>query len=197
MSDTFWLKNPAILLNKEYIMEVFPHAEHNFVRKLNAVSRMVIFLTFLGFIITQRINILITGVATLMAIMVLHHYKKDEIVKENLANFNMKKFKRDIHQPVKEDEYEMPTQQNPLMNALPTDDPKRKPAAPSYNKNVDKKIKDSVDQRLYADLGDNIAFDRCMRNFHTMPNTTVPNRQKDFAEFCYGDMHSKKEKLFE
>ena len=27
-----------------------------------------------------------------------------------------------------------------------------------------------------------------MRNFHTMPNTKIPNEQRRFAEFCYGNM---------
>ena len=36
-------------------------------------------------------------------------------------------------------------------------------------------------------------YDTFSRNFHTMPNTTNPNDQKAFAEFCYGNMRSCKE----
>ena len=32
-----------------------------------------------------------------------------------------------------------------------------------------------------------------MRNFYSMPNTQIPNNQKDFANFCYGNMPSCKE----
>ena len=32
-----------------------------------------------------------------------------------------------------------------------------------------------------------------MRNFYAMPNTQIPNNQKDFAEFCYGNMPSCKD----
>jgi len=32
-----------------------------------------------------------------------------------------------------------------------------------------------------------------MRNFHTMPNTQIPNNQRSFAEFCYGNMASCKD----
>ena len=201
MSETFWLKDPSVLLNKKYIFDVFPREGSSFISKLNAVSRMVFILTFLGFIMTRNMNILVSGAATIMAILVLHHYKKDDIVKESLANMtsslNMAELKEDIHKEINEEEYTMPTVKNPLMNALPGDNPKRAPAAPSYNKNVDEQIKDTTDQRLFADLGDNIAFDRCMRNFYTMPSTTTPNDQKEFAEFCYGDMYSKKEALFQ
>ena len=34
-----------------------------------------------------------------------------------------------------------------------------------------------------------------MRNFHSMPNTSVPNNQKDFAMFCYGSMKSLKKEM--
>ena len=32
-----------------------------------------------------------------------------------------------------------------------------------------------------------------MRNFYSMPNTSVPNAQEEFAKFCYGDMKSCKD----
>jgi len=36
-------------------------------------------------------------------------------------------------------------------------------------------------------------FDRSMVQFNATANTTIPNDQKSFAEFCYGDMISCKE----
>ena len=52
---------------------------------------------------------------------------------------------------------------------------------------------DNLDERIFKDLGDNFVFNQSMRNFYTMPNTNVPNNQKEFAEFCYGNMPSCKE----
>mgnify|MGYP000365593319 CR=1 FL=1 len=43
------------------------------------------------------------------------------------------------------------------------------------------------------DLGDNFEFENSMMQFNTNPNTTVPNDQKGFADFCYGNMISCKE----
>ena len=48
-------------------------------------------------------------------------------------------------------------------------------------------------KKLFEDLGDNLSFEHTMRSFHAMPNTTIPNAQKAFAEFCYGNMPSCKE----
>ena len=39
-------------------------------------------------------------------------------------------------------------------------------------------------------MGDATNFENSMRNFYTMPSTTIPNNQKAFSEFCYGNMKS-------
>ena len=50
-----------------------------------------------------------------------------------------------------------------------------------------------IKKKLFSDLGDNYNFDFSMRNFYTNPNTTIPNDQGGFANFCFGDMVSAKE----
>ena len=65
-------------------------------------------------------------------------------------------------------------------------------------KNIEKEIYESVknnsnflnDKRLYCDLGDNAQFEQSMRQFYTNPNTSIPNDQKAFAEWLYGNMPS-------
>ena len=194
----FWLDNPSILLNKHSLTEWLPLHEYSFAQKLNAITRTIVLLTVMGYVITKSTKILVSAAIAIMAVIILYKTQKDKRLKEKLTLMDdiMEKASS-IHDPINREEYTNPTPQNPLMNMLPTDEPTRKPAAPSYNKHVHEEINDSVDNRLFADLGDNINFERCMRNFHTMPNTTMPNGQKEFAEFCYGDMHSAKEKLFE
>ena len=85
---------------------------------------------------------------------------------------------------------------NVLLNEY-TDNPNRKPAAPAYNDEVheemNEKAKTDVDERLYKNLGDNLSFENSMRNFYAMPNTQIPNNQRDFALFCYGNMPSCKD----
>ena len=55
----------------------------------------------------------------------------------------------------------------------------------------------SKNNKLYKNLGDNLNFENSMRNFYTMFNTQIPNNQKEFALFCYGDMPSvKKETVY-
>ena len=87
------------------------------------------------------------------------------------------------------------------------DEPNRPPAAPAFNpvvvEDINKKTqemvvnnfddKKGIDERLFKDLGDSFQFDRSMIQFNATANTTIPNDQKSFAEFCYGDMISCKE----
>ena len=104
-----------------------------------------------------------------------------------------------------------PTKTNPLMNVLLPeiqDDPKRKMAAPAYNKAVEKQINNrtedfivsnfdndpEIKKKLFSNLGDSLEFENFGQyNFYATANTRIPNDQKSFADFCYGDMISGKE----
>ena len=47
-------------------------------KKLNAISRLVIILTILGYLITQSVNFFITGIVTLGILFALYYTKKSE-----------------------------------------------------------------------------------------------------------------------
>jgi hypothetical protein len=129
-------------------------------------------------------------------------------VKENFTNSI-------LYNEVKDD-YTNPKQNNPMMNVLVPEivyNPTRNEAAPAFNAEVEKKInnntkdyvvettfsdesakqKEYIKRKLFSDLGDSYMFDHSMRNFYTNPNTTIPNDQEGFANFCFGDMISAKE----
>ena len=41
----------------------------------------------------------------------------------------------------------------------------------------------NIDQRLFKEVGDSLAFDRSMISFNTTANTQIPNDQEGFAKF--------------
>ena len=49
----FWLENPNILLNKNYITEFWPMHNFDLARKLNAITRLIIVMTILGYFFTK------------------------------------------------------------------------------------------------------------------------------------------------
>lgn len=192
----FWLVNPNILLDKNFITEIWPKDNFDLARKLNAITRIIILMGILGYYLTKSPFIPISAVVSLIILVIIFKSKK-VIIKEGVTNMNTNN--GNLKEILKK-EFTMPTQKNPVMNVLMNeykDNPNRKPAAPIYNDEVhqemNKNAKSKTDKRLFKNLGDNISFENSMRNFYAMPNTQIPNNQKDFALFCYGNMPSCKE----
>jgi hypothetical protein len=199
MTTPFWLNNPNNLFKSGEITHVWPSPEMSFEAKLNAITRLVILITLLGYLLTQKTKIILSGILTLGAIVLLYIIKTKDGIKEAFTT-------RDLYNIIKT-EFTEPTQTNPGMNVLLTeidDNPHRKRAAPAFNpiveEDINKKTKQfvvqnfddttAIDERLFKDLGDNFNFDQSMRSWHSTANTTIPNDQKSFTDFCYGDMIS-------
>ena len=196
MSDPFWTEDPTILIKKEKLMDLWPMKNMSSNEKCNAITRLIAILTVIGVITTRSAKLFATGLITIGVIVFLCKSKKKKVE----AFTNLKDLAPNNH---------LPTTMNPMMNVLLTeyhDNPKRKKALPAYEAAVEKDInetvknmvktihkKDGIDEKLFKDLGDNYQFDQSMRQFFTTANTTIPNDQKGFAEFCYGDMVSCKE----
>ena len=81
MTTPFWFNDPIILFNKESILEIWPTQQMTFESKLNAISRLVIFMSLLGFIFTRNLNLIIIGIVTLAIIFTLYKLRKQSIVK--------------------------------------------------------------------------------------------------------------------
>lgn len=204
-TTSFWLNEPSILLDRNNIFNIWPSKTMNKNEKLNSISRMIILLTVVGFLLTKQFKIILTGIITLAVIVLIQSIQKKNKIKLN----SVEAFTNSNYYELIKDDYSSPTKKNPVMNVLLTeiqDDPTRKPAAPSFNPVVSEDIntatkefitsefKDpNIDEKLFKDLGDNFAFDQSMRTWYATPNTQVPNDQKKFAEFCYGNMKSNKE----
>ena len=75
MSSTntiIWINDPTILLNKDHIFDLWPVKAMCFEAKLNAITRLIILLTILGFILTSNWNLIIIAIVTLLMIFVIY-----------------------------------------------------------------------------------------------------------------------------
>jgi hypothetical protein len=162
MSIQFWTNNPTILFNKEYIFELWPTANMCYEQKLNSITRLVILITILGYILTMSQRILAVGLITLAVIFALFTMRKQKITKEMASEgFNVKgnedtgmfdKKPNSYVNPVTLDnvlktEFKEGNKKNPFSNVLLTqimDDPNRKAAPPSFNVDVDEDITKNV-----------------------------------------------------
>lgn len=188
----FWIHDPTILLDKNYITSIFPQRDDSLAGKLNAMTRLIILLMIVGYIYTQSLKLILTSVVTILAIVVLY-YSRDEKVKEGMVIMEPKVDKIQELKRMMRDEFQMPEVKNPLMNVMFEDyiqRPNRASAAPAYHPVVEQEINDNarenVNEKIFRDLGDELQFEQSMRNFYAMPNTQIPNDQEAFAQFCFG-----------
>jgi len=163
MTIQFWSNEPTILFNKEYIFELWPTTNMCYEQKLNAVSRLIILLTILGYILTMSQRVLLVGFLTLAVIFVLFKMRKQKLTKDILSEgfqslkgnevTGMFDKKPDSYvNPVTLDsvlksEFKEGTKKNPFSNVLLTqigDEPDRKSAPPSFNVDVDEDITKNV-----------------------------------------------------
>jgi hypothetical protein len=204
----FWFENPNILLNPQYLYEFFPNETMTYEQKLNSISRVVILLTLLGFLFTQKLRILIIGGFTLLAIFILYHSQKKK--KQEGYENPVTDVLREKNIKVPADVFDEPTPQNPFSNVMIPDyvyNVNKKPAPPASNENVSEQILKQAKQmvieqnatqpdiadKLFKNLGDEWEFEQSMRQFVTQPGSTIPNDQNAFSLFCYGSMISAKE----
>lgn len=212
----FWSNDPNILLKQPYIFEFFPTEIMTYEQKLNSISRLVILITLVSFVISRNYRLIIICIITLFSIFLLYYYQELENKKkdskkiqdiENFENPNIANIKKMAHPS---DVFQKPNSENPFGNVLNTDidfHPNKKPAPPAYNENINNEILEQakllvresnpdqpdISDKLFKSLGDQFEFEQSLRPFYSNPSTTIPNDQGGFANFCYGNMISCKE----
>ena len=151
MTTPFWSNDPTILFNKESLLEIWPKQHMTFESKLNAISRLVIIMTILGFIFTRNVNLIIIGTLTLAILYTLYKLRKQQLVssltkKEGFSvNSSIQPSELTSTQmltdpvsleSVLRSNFHPTTKKNPFGNVLLTDigdTPDRRAAAPSFN----------------------------------------------------------------
>jgi len=179
---SFWLQDPTVLFNNAGITQIVPTADMTREAKLNAISRLIIVLTLLGYLLTMSYNLLLLGVVSLGMIAVLssattatgqgkqHNATQPSDKKEgfaNYANYNTGR-RRKMKTSEANDAnasaaaqgltFQAPTPQDPLMNVLLTDiqdRPGRPAAEPAFNPKVEHDINQSTQKFVVDDLGGN------------------------------------------
>ena len=216
MNIPFWYDDPSILFKKENIFELWPTPTMNYNQKLNAITRLIIIVTIVGFIVTLAYRLLFIGGITIFVIFMLFKMNKGKLTKETFTNNDAspKPESEYITNPetldsVLKTEFKEGNKKNPFSNVLLTqieDDPDRKSAPPAFNVDVDENITTNVkkavqqmnpgikntDKQLYGDLWENFQLDQSNRVFNSTPNTRVTNDQSAYAKYLYGNMPSAK-----
>jgi len=206
----FWTQDPNVIF--QYPLEFFPVEQMTIEQKLNAITRLVLLLTLILFVITKHIRVLFVTFLTLGSIAYYGYVNKLGL--DKTENFQGAKSPVDeMIVSAKFDTSEVfadPSINNPFNNTLMTDYEKaeyKKPAPPAYSEETSKLILEEVkgliaeanpeqpliNNKLFRSLEDDLKFEQSLRPFFSNPATTIPNDQTAFADFCYGSMVSCKE----
>ena len=79
MSDIFWASKPLILIDRNQITHIWPTSKMHYIEKLNAITRLTIVLTVLGYLVHPNTRIIMIGIATILIIVLIQLGYKDEI----------------------------------------------------------------------------------------------------------------------
>ncbi len=215
MAIKVWFDDPTILFNKDSIFELWPTMDMCYEQKINAITRLVILITILGYILTTSKRIVAVGVLTLVVIYVLFKSRKQKITNDMINEGFTNSMVEVTGEPVPLDavlktEFKQGSKKNPFSNVLLTqigDEPDRKSAPPSFNVDVDESITKNIkravqmmnpgikntSKQLFGDLYQEQQLDNFSRQLYSTPNSRVENDGISFAKFLYGDMPSAKE----
>lgn len=204
---TFWLDDPTILLKNNKISQIIPSNYYSFQDNLNAITRIVLIITIIGFIIFKHYIIILLAFIIIGLIIIYHKYKLN------------KEYFHDYSQINKYNDVDI--SKNPLNNSLLNMNMgnflKKKPIepdtsygkTPSYEIIYDEKIENTINNNvknfikennkdnqdidnLFRNTTDNIEFEHHMRQFYTEPVNNTPNDLNGFLSYCYGSLPSDK-----
>ena len=221
MTAIFWSNDPTILFNKESMLQLWPTQKMTFEAKLNAISRLIIVISILGFVFTRNFNLLIIGIITLSIIFTLYRLRKQKLVsslkKEGFSLNSLKNSSSDkattnpiTMESLLRSNFHPTTKKNPFGNVLLTDindTPNRLAAAPSFNPDVYEDITNATkkqtqmlnpgiintNKHLFGDLYGNYQLDNSMMRFYSTANSRIASDQGAFGSWLYGNMPSGKE----
>ena len=195
METKFWLNDFTILFKKNKLLEIWPYKNMSYESQLNAITRFIILVSLLGYVLMGNYIIVLFGIILILSIIVIYKFHKKakiETMKNNIAP-SCGDFK-DVN--------------NPLDNVLMTDykyNVNKPEVKKNYGSNEEELINQKVKQfimsnnrdnkdihKTFENLGNELEFEKSMRQFYINPSTTIPNSQDDFLKYCYKSLHSEK-----
>ena len=179
--NELWYNNPKVLLKN--LDEFFPDKDLNYNNKINSLVRFSIYYSILIILLDYNINYLYIS---LLLIIISYYFGNYYYISQENENFE--KENNNFIKSKSNKECKRPTENNPFMNYTLgelIDNSNESREACKYDE-----IKDEMRQNfrkdLYTDTSDLWGKYISDRNFYTMPNTDIINKQSEFAEWCYG-----------
>ena len=193
-SDKFWLDDFTILYQSNRLVEFFPNYQMTMIEKLNALTRLSIYLgIILSLLLKNYIYLYIIIIGFLFTFFI---YKTQlNNIELYFNSYNSLQNKNNVRHLL-EETCTKPSTNNPMMNFNIITDKRDKPKACENVENniIKNEIENKFNNNLYRDVSDLYGKNNSQRQYYTMPSTTMPNDQTAFAKWCYNTGPTCKEK---
>lgn len=184
MSEKIWYDDVQELLSIDKMFKVFPLQSMTLEEKINAMIRFFIYIGIILSLIRINATYLIIPIIALSVSYPVYEFERSQVV---TAEKFLKNNNADI---VDSKVCTRSTVDNPFMNPTIVDiqeSPNREAACSSANNDeVKKLVEKNFSKRVMKDVTDIWGRNYSAREFYTVPCTTIPNKQKEYAEWLYG-----------
>lgn len=191
MTTQFWLDNPNELVRT---IEIWPTEDMTTIEKYNAITRLMLILTTIGFIATKSYQLIVVSICFMASVVYLNHVNKEKKIVDGFETpAALDEIKKNV---------DTPTEENPYCNVMLDSNVDKKTAPPAYNEEtkevISKNIMNQISknnennkdiEKIFNEEGDKKNFDGSLRSFYSTANTEIPNDQAGFTEFCYGKLN--------
>ena len=182
--DKIWIKDIEILFREDKLKDFVPNDTMTDYEKVNSIMRFSIYFSLILYIMKDDTKYLYIPVITAVIIFFLYSVNtRDRRVEEIDDSF--------IEVKPKKSNYRLPTKNNPFMNLNIMDYGSNKASKPALrNRNTSNTIS-AMFNRLFRNSNDLYDKDNFLRQYYTMPVTTVPDNRVKFAKWCYRSKNKK------
>lgn len=183
MSEKIWYEDAMMMFNGVNMFNIIPLQSMSLEQKLNAIVRFFIYLGIILALVRKDAKYLFLGILAALVSYPIYEFerKEKEIAEKFLKNESIEILN---NKPCTSTNIE-----NPFMNPTIADiqyNPDRPEACPVVNQDVSSRVNANFKERVYKDVTDVWGKDYSAREFYTVPNTTIPNKQGEFASWLYG-----------
>lgn len=186
----FWSENPGRFITYENWLHFFPSPKMTSIQKWNSLVRLALYISIVLFLYSGKWYYWSIFIIAALLSYALYHYSSIELFSNHspkpLLPTQVLSTPQDT-EPV----FVQPTQDNPFMNIQMMDyklNPQRESESKKSVANMsrlNKEVDDKFNINLYKDLSDIFDKMNSQRQYYTTPVTTIPNKQKTFANWCY------------
>lgn len=212
-SDKFWYHDMSIIIQSNRLTEFFPTNDQTLEERFNALVRLSLYSSVILYYYHRNYRYFSIFIGTLLLTYYVYTNNPEKRLKDvdvEVVNSKQQDQKqKDTGKRVESLENletpvcTRPTLDNPFMNVTMKDylnvDEKtqqmvdRPAACDTADENVKRSMDEMFNHNLFKDVNDVFGKMNSQRQFYTMPSTTIPNAQDDFAKWLYANPKTCKE----